>query len=226
MPILKGPHEIGERADADSRGFLQRFKPRGEGGRLINNERFVWTPCRAHLDIKGRIGGNGLMVFERIHRIIGRADDLDLGFFHQTPAGEIWLREKRVAVVVNAPCGFGIEQATVDSKVTRELDVRPMVERVAQQLRHGSGVLLELFPRRRIAGAETLVDSCRAHRPPLVVVATKPKGGHIVPAHIVRNLLGRQMAMIVDNRQIGRVAVVKLARGGCVEKKVLVDERA
>ena len=129
-------------------------------------------------------------------------------------------------MIVDAARCFGIEEPVTNSKVTRELDVRPMVERIAKQLRHRGSVLLELFPMRGIAGAEAFVDACGAHRPPFVVIAAKPERGDVVPTNVVRNFLRRKMAMIVNNRQIGRVTVVKLARGGRVEKEVFVDEGA
>ena len=100
--------------------------------------------------------------------------------------------------------------------------MRPVEKRVLHELLHRLGELDELVVPARLAGAEALLYAVGAHLPPLVVVAAEPDLGDVVPALVLGDLARRQMAVIVDNRHLRRVIVVKLARGGRIEKKILI----
>ena len=101
---------------------------------------------------------------------------------------------------------------------------RPVVERVAERLRHRARPGLELVEVRRVARAEPLRDAVRAHRAPLVVVALEPDLGDRAEAVVARHQLRREVAVVVDDRQVLGGAVVELARRLALEQEVVVDE--
>ena len=105
-----------------------------------------------------------------------------------------------------------------------QLHRRPVVERVAERLGHRARPGLELVEVRRVAGAELLRDAVRAHRPPLVVVALEPDLGDRAEAVVRRHQLRREVAVVVDDRQVLRRAVVELARRLGLEQEVVVEE--
>lgn len=99
-----------------------------------------------------------------------------------------------------------------------------MVKRIAEELRHGGGKLLEFFPGSCIPCAEALVDSGGSHRTPLVVVPTEPQIGNVFPAYILGNFFGREVAMVIDDWQSGSVPVVELAGGIGIEQEIVMNK--
>ena len=116
------------------------------------------------------------------------------------------------------------EQRLVDAERPPQLHRRPVVERVAERLGHRARPGLELVEVRRVPGAVLLRDAVRAHRPPLVVVALEPDLGDRAEAVVGRHQLRREVAVVVDDRQVLRRAVVELARRLGLEQEVVVEE--
>ena len=87
----------------------------------------------------------------------------------------------------------------VDAEIALQLQVGPVIQRIAQRIRNGARPGQEFFVRRRVAGAIALVDAVGAHGPPFVVVAFQPDLEQIAELPVVRHVLGRQVAMIVQN---------------------------
>src|SRR5262249_25594127 len=82
----------------------------------------------------------------------------------------------------------------------------------------------ELLPIARLARDVTLVDAARAHGAPLVMVALQPDLGDGREPVILRDLIGRQMTVVIDDGQLAREVVVKIARSRRLEQKILVNE--
>src|SRR5215213_396049 len=104
--------------------------------------------------------------------------------------------------------------------------MRPVIEGVAQSLRDRFRPSLEFFARRGVTRTKTFGHSVGPHRAPLVVIPAQPELGQIGKLVIARDLLRREMAVIVEDRLRLGVAVIQLTSllGG--EKKIFVDERA
>jgi len=100
----------------------------------------------------------------------------------------------------------------------------PVIERVAQAFGHGLSPALELLAVIGIAGAVTLVDPVAAHRTPLVVVALEPDLGEVAETPILGDHVGRQMAVVVDDRLRRGVLVIELAGQIGLEQEIRVDE--
>ncbi len=98
-----------------------------------------------------------------------------------------------------------------------------MIERVAQRLRHRLGPGLKLLPVAARAGAVFLGDAVRAHGAPLVVIAVEPNRGKRPEFVVLRDLLGRQVAVVVDDRLGFGEALVEVASGVGLEQKIVVE---
>ena len=97
----------------------------------------------------------------------------------------------------------------------------PVIERIAQGLRHGRGFeqALNFLEWTGVPGAETFRDAVGAHGPPLVMVTFEPDFGQVVEAAVGGDISGRQMAVVVENRLGLGVAVVEAARRPGVQEK-------
>ena len=154
------------------------------------------------------------MMLQRIGRIVGRADQHDVHLPHDAAGGELGLGELGVALAPNALGRVGAQQPVADAQRPLQFQVRPVVQRVAERLRHGLGPLLELLPIRGVAGAIALRHAGRPHRPPLVVIAGKPDLRQILEAAVLGHLGGRKMAVVVDDRQIAGIAMIQVPPRG------------
>ena len=106
-----------------------------------------------------------------------------------------------------------------------QFEVGPVVERVAHRIGNRLGPLLELLPIGRIlARAILLIDPVGAHGAPFVVVAFEPDLRQVVETVIRSHVLGNQVAMVVDDRHLGRMVVVKTLRSLGLQQEVVVVE--
>ena len=115
--------------------------------------------------------------------------------------------------------------SVVDPEIARQLEVGPVVERVAQAARDGCRPGQELLVGVGVAGAEALVDPVGAHRPPLVVVALEPDLEQVREPAVLGDVLRRQVAVVIEDRLVRGVGFVEPARGCVVQKELRVDER-
>ena len=99
-----------------------------------------------------------------------------------------------------------------------------MVERVADEVRHGFGVGLEFFARAGIAGDEAFGDAEGAQAAPFVVVAFEPDGGKVGELAVRGDVRRRQVAVVVVDGLVFGVVVVEDARGVVVQEEVVGEE--
>ena len=100
-----------------------------------------------------------------------------------------------------------------------------MVKGIAQQSRYGPGPRNEFVVRIRSAGTVFLVDTARAHGPPLVVIALEPDFKKIVELPIFCDVAWVKVAVIIENRLGGRKFEIEPAGRIVVEKKIIADKR-
>ena len=161
------------------------------------------------------------MVREIIGRIIGRANVRDAKLLQNLVRGKC--RKLLVRLVPYALCGVRVEQFG-DAEIAAQLQMRPMVERVAQRVRDSGRPCLELLQRRGVAGDEALGHAVPAHRAPFVMVALQPNLEEIRKAPIFREVARGQVAVVVENRLRLCKLVVKTARSARLEQEIVVDE--
>ena len=105
-----------------------------------------------------------------------------------------------------------------DAKITGKLEMRPVEERIADRPGEGIRKGEKLVLRVRVPGNQRLVTAVCAHQTPFVMVAGQPQIRDIVKAFVDRDLFGRQMTMIVDDRE-RRGVIVIVCRGPAGREK-------
>ena len=163
------------------------------------------------------------VIFQVVRRIVRGADDLDLHFFQDALRGHFRRGEHFVGLIPDAVGGFFIEQFR-DTEVAFQFEVRPVIKRVAQRERHGGGPGAELFARRGVAGDEAFSDAVGPQRAPFVMVAFEPDFKQVFELAVFRDVVRRNVAVIIENRLGFGVLVVESARGFCAQEKIFVDE--
>ena len=111
-----------------------------------------------------------------------------------------------------------------DPEVALQFQVGPMVERVAHQGRHRPGPGQEGAVVRLVAGDVLFGHAVGPHGAPLVVVAAQPGVGEGLEAGVARHLRRGQVAVVVDDRHVGRVLVEQPARAFVRQQEVGVHE--
>ena len=164
------------------------------------------------------------MVFQRIDRVVRRADQHDLHLPHDAAARHVVAGQQCVALLPDSLRRLGIEQPVADTKRPFEFQVGPVIQRIAERFGHNLGPLLELLPVAGVAGAIAFRHAGRAHRPPFVMIAVEPDLRQVGEAVVLGNLPRRQVAVVVDDRQITGELVIKLDRAVVLQKKVFGDE--
>src|SRR5689334_10720993 len=82
-------------------------------------------------------------------------------------------REQRIGTIPNAFRAALIQQF-LNSEVTLQLEVGPVIERVAERLRHSLRPRKKFLPGLGVPGTVTFGDSVGPHRTPFVVIAIQP----------------------------------------------------
>ena len=88
----------------------------------------------------------------------------------------------------------------------------PVIQRVAQGIRHCSSPLLKFFVIGFVASAISFSHPIGAHGPPLVVIAVQPGLAEVVKNFVFGYLLWRQMVVVVDNGHFAGVLMVEQSR--------------
>ena len=184
----------------------------------------VGTHGRNDLDVKALVGGNLLVPLKAVGGVVGGADHADVGLLDQVAAGEAGLGELSVGEVPDLLGGLAVED-TLIAKVALELQVAPLKDGVAHATAQGLGPLLELLASRGIAGNEALVNAVCTHQAPLVVVTAQPNLGDVLKTLVVPDLLGRNVAVVVDDRHtLGKVVEQLLAGFGAQQEILIIHE--
>jgi hypothetical protein len=116
-------------------------------------------------------------------------------------------------------------QQFVDSEIAFQFQVRPVIQRIAQRGRHGARPGEVFLVRKSVAGALAFRHPVGPHGAPFVVIAFQPDLEKILEAPVFRHILGRQMAMIIQNRLVLGELVIQPPRGLGVEQEIFVDKR-
>ena len=221
--LLQRPEKVRELRDRLLRRLREPVHPRIELGGVIDLERPIGTERGINLRRDpGR--GNRSMVIERIGRIVGRAHRADVERPQDAMGGQLIRAQPLVGRLPDRRRRLLVEQI-VDAEVTLQLQVCPVIQRIAQAARHGRRPGEELLIGRRVAGAEALGHAVGAHGAPLVVIALEPDLEQVVEAPVAGHVGRRQVAVVVENRLPRRMLVIEPARRGAVEQEVVGDER-
>ena len=162
-------------------------------------------------------------MFERVSGVIGGADDCHFAGGEDALGGEGGGGELGVGEFPDLG-RVGLVDEQLDAEVAAELEVRPVVKRITHQLRNDAAEGEELVVVGGGAGDEVLINAGCAHGPPLVVIAAEPDFGEVAELFVRRDLIGREMAVVVVDRLCLCDVVVEAARGLGSEQEVVVEE--
>ena len=85
----------------------------------------------------------------------------------------------------------------------------PVIQRIADQLWKRFSPCLEFLSVGSVAGDVLFIDAVGTHLTPLVMVASKPYLGDVLELAVLADLLGIDMAVIVQNRHRLSIVMVK-----------------
>ena len=217
----QGLNHILELLNLDTRHLRELVDVSLEVGRNLHGHRLVGTPRGQHLHLKA-VGGHLQVMLQRINRVVGRADRLHVVMLHQTASIELGLLQFLGADVVNLTSGRGVQEL-LNAEGGLQLEVCPVVERVAHRIGNRLGPLLELLPVGRVlTRAVTLIDTVRTHGTPLIVVTLEPNLREVVELMVRSHILGNQVAVVVDNRHLGRMLMIETLGCGRLQQKIVV----
>ena len=205
------------------RGGGELVHPRVPRLRVLDLRRLVAAPRGQDLRAE-RLFRDGEVVLEGVDGVVRRADHLHVRLLHEPARREVLPAQLRVALLPDLRRRRG-RQALRHPEVARELEVGPVEERVLEQALHRGGERVELLLPGRVARHVLLVHAVRAHLAPLVVVAAQPHLGDVLPTLVARDLRRRQVAVVVDDRHLLRIAVVELLGRLRGQQEIVVDER-
>ena len=159
--------------------------------------------------------------FQRVRRIVRRAEHANVHFFKER----------------NRIVGFQLffcflpdsrrslrRQRCVYLKIPLQFQMRPMVQRAADKLRHDLRPLLEFFVLRRVAGDVSLVHAAGTHGAPFVVICRQPELRQIFVLLPLRDLARRQVVVIVVNRLVFRILMKQRPRRFIFQQEILVHK--
>ena len=225
MAFLESVHHVREVANLHT-GDLSQFLDIGFPSSGFDVHTCVRTPSRQHAHLCGRIFLHHLVPLQAVCRIVGRTNELYVVVLHQSARTELRVvGDEVVALVIDSTCGLGI-QTLLDTESCLELQMGPVVKRVAESIRNGLCPFLELLPVGSVfACAETLVHSVGTHCAPFVVVAHEPDLCDGFETFVLGNHLRNKVAVIIDNRHFSRMIVIQLLCGLCLQQEIFVHER-
>src|SRR5207248_6448869 len=147
--------KVREARDGDVCAGGETVNPSIEGLRIVGTQGAVrpegWID--ACFQLRSR---DAAMIFEAVSRIIGGADCAYLEALEDPLCGEFVVAgQESVGPLPDLGSSVFVEQL-VDSEIALQLEVGPMIERIAQGVRHSAGPGEKLFIGLRVAGAITL----------------------------------------------------------------------
>lgn len=136
--LVQGVTQRAEATDGDVRRRLQLPQIVIEAGR-IDGEGLVRPPARQHLDIEAMIVGDRPMVAQIVNRIVGGTDHFHVHLPHDAARAKLILRQQRIAALPDLIRRARRQQRSSDAERPAQLQMRPVIERVTNGVRHRGG---------------------------------------------------------------------------------------
>jgi len=173
MTLAQSGNHIVESRNSHTAYFRQLLYVSTEIAGNFHSHRLVGAPGRKHLYLKSALTGLD-MIFQRVNGVVRSTHGFHVITAHHAAGRIFGLFQFLVTFVVDFTCGLGV-QNLVNAECRLQLQVRPVIQRIAESIRYGFRPFLKLFPIGGVlAGTETFVHTVGAHGTPLVVVASQP----------------------------------------------------
>ena len=137
------------------------------------------------------------MPLQRINGIVGGADQGNVGSFDQAAYRPLVL-QLLVAQIPYLLCGISAQMAGV-AKVSLQLQMAPVVQRIADKLFQGLSPFLEFLAVSSISGDIFFIDTIGTHLTPFVVISAQPYLGNVFKFSVFCDFSGVDMTMVIQN---------------------------
>ena len=161
------------------------------------------------------------MVPQIICRVVRCAKRNNIRFLYQRPRAEIVARKKLVAAFPYIRRSFRREYL-INPEIAFQLQMRPVKHRIPHAIAQRFRKLHKLVVPIGVTRDIFFVNTVRAHKPPLVMVAAQKQLAYILKSVVFRNLRGTKVAMIVDYRHFLCKIVVKMLCRVAVQHKLVI----
>ena len=222
--------DAGQLLLADSSGQLAHVLSKAG---LVDVEGLVGAEGRSHGELDGGVFLDLLVPLEAVDGVIGGADEGHVALLDEAADGQLGVvLELVVAQVPDFLSGVAVQHAVVAEEGV-QLQIGPVVHRVADGHGQSLSELLETLAVGLVAGDVLLGHAVGAHHAPLVVVAevaavrvaaAQPDLSDVVEAAVLVDLTGRNVAVIVTDGHILSVSVVQVLCGGRLEHELLIHK--
>jgi hypothetical protein len=115
-------------------------------------------------------------------------------------------------------------QHFVAGKIKIQLQMRPVIERIAKARFHRLRPGLKFFLVRSVSGNQGFADPISPHGSPFIVVARKPQLGDIIKGLVFINFFGIEMAVVINNRQMLSNLLIKFEARLVRDHKAIVNK--
>ena len=227
---------VGDAVDAGqlllAHGSGQLAHVLGKAG-LVDVEGLIGAEGGSHGEGDGGVFLDFLVPLQAVDGVIGGADEGHIALLDQAADGQLGVvLQLVIAQVPHFLCGVAVQHAVV-AKVLVQLQVGPVVHRVADG--HGQSLrkLLEALAVGLGAGDVLLGHTVGAHHAPLVVIAevgtvrllaAQPDLGDVLKAAVLVDLLRGDVAVVIADGHIGRIGVVQVLCGLVLEHELLIHK--
>ena len=205
---------------------------------LADVQGLVGAEGRSDDDLDGGVLLDLLVPLEGVNGVVGGTDHGDVALLDQAADGQFRVVLQLLVAEVPDFLGSLAVQHALIAEVLLQLEVAPGIHRVADGHFQALGKLLEALAVGLVAGDILLGHAVGTHHAPLVVVtevvvaavgqdlmAAQPDLRNILKTAVLINFLRGNMAVIVDDGQLGRIIMVQVLRGGGLQQKVLIHKR-
>ena len=162
------------------------------------------------------------MMLKIIGGIVGGAHNFHVKLLQNCVRGQL-LRKQSIGALPDSG-GRGFIQKIRNAEISLQLEMGPMIERVAQRVGNGSCPSQKFFIGRSVPGDVVLRDAIGPQGAPFVMVSLQPDFPEIPKPTVSGNVLRRKMTVVVENRLRNGELMIKMARGIVREKKIFGEK--
>ena len=210
-----------DRADLHPCRISQLLHVRRESG-IRDIQRLLRSECGEDLCRKSFLCKQAV-ILQIVRRIICRAECAHIALCDQRTCSAFGTLKLPVGTFPDAVCSLRTEQI-VDSEKSLQLQMRPVVDRIADEARHDRCKPVEFLMVVRIACDILLRNGVGTHDTPFVVVSCQPRLADVRKPLVLIDLGGIQVTVVIKDRHLLGMLMVQSARRLGGEKKFFIDE--
>ena len=220
-PVLQRPQQAVPAVDLHAGRLAQPLQVGGKL-RLLQVHRLIGPEGGQHAGLQGGIGSHFGVPLQAVRRVVGGTQQRHVGLLQNIPDGDPIADD--LAAVVPDLFGVGAGQMAVIMEVAAQLQVAPVIKRVARGPLQSVGPGLELLKGIGVAGHQTFLRPVGPHQPPFVVVPLQPKLGEIVKDPVLGDLPGTDVTMVIQDGHLLRHCVVQCPGRFGGQQKIFVQK--